>query len=343
MSLLISANGTRRAPWDSRLGRLRHAPLMALRNVRQGAGAVPACAVTISRVYSLVYMESAEVEDAHGVVITSKTMRSAAAESAYAAAFNARAEEVRDGASALALEKAQREMDARRVLQSTGDVQDQRAAAAEQAALAAQVNFAVQAAMEEAGVMPRDVVAVLKLHVVGCGVPGSRHFGEALITGEKQQHSSLVIAWRLTRASRSLAPGRRHAEHTPRGCDVCCLEPKCRVQGHRPNDGCFECSSVTRQGPRRWPARAERHAQQVVEGSPGRWGSFWSGQRIYAAAVRASFGTWLIATCRCRNSRRRSAPRSRSRSCQPRWWCRGVQCCGVPSRRRRCRSNHCRR
>ena len=193
MSLLISANGTRRAPWDSRLGRLRHAPLMALRNVRQGAGAVPACAVTISRVYSLVYMESAEVEDAHGVVITSKTMRSAAAESAYAAAFNARAEEVRDGASALAIEKAQREMDARRhgqVLQSTGDVQDQRAAAAEQAALAAQVNFAVQAAMEEAGVMPRDVVAVLKLHVVGCGIPGSRHFGEALITGEKQQHSS---------------------------------------------------------------------------------------------------------------------------------------------------------
>ena len=189
MSLCIGANGTRRAPWDSRLGRLRHAPLMALRNVRQGAGAVPACAVTISRVYSLVYMESTNVEDAQSGAVTSRrTMRSAAAEAAYAAAFDARAEAVREGASALAVDKAQREMDARRrdqALQPTGDAHEQRAAAAEQAALAAQVNFAVQAAMEEARVMPRDVVAVLKLHVVGCGVPGSGNFGEALITGRR--------------------------------------------------------------------------------------------------------------------------------------------------------------
>ena len=197
MSLCIGANGTRRAPWDSRLGRLRHAPLMALRNVRQGAGAVPACAVTISRVYSLVYMESALVEDAKGEVTKCTTMRSAAAEAAYAAAFDARAEAVRDGASAIAIDKAQREMDARRhghVLQSTGDAHEQRAAAAEQAELAAQVNFAVQAAMEEARVMPRDVVAFLKLHVVGCGVPGSGNFGEALITSKEHQHSSLVTA-----------------------------------------------------------------------------------------------------------------------------------------------------
>ena len=215
MSLRIGANGTRRAPWDSRLGRLRHAPLIALRNVRQGAGAVPACAVTISRVYSLVYLESAEVEDAHGVVTSNKTMRSAAAEAAYAAAFEARAEAVRDGASAFAIEKAQHEMDVRRPgqVRCTSDPQEQRAAAAEQAALAAQVNFAVQAAMEEAHVMPRDVVAVLKLHVVGCAIPGSRHFGEALISGKEHHHSSLVIAWLLTRTSRSVAPGRRHDEH----------------------------------------------------------------------------------------------------------------------------------
>ena len=186
--LRIGANGTRRAPWDARLGRLRHAPLIALRNVRLGAGAIPACAVTISRVYPLVYLESTDVEDAHGEVAVMKTMRSAAAEADYAAAFEARAEAVRESATALAIDKAQREMDilsrSSAVVHAAGDAQAQRAAAAQQQeALAAKVSFAVQAAMEEARVMPRDVAAMLQLRVVGCGPPGCEHFGEAVITG----------------------------------------------------------------------------------------------------------------------------------------------------------------
>lgn len=184
--LCIGANGTRRAPWDARLGRLRHAPLTPLRNVRLGAGSVPACAVTISRVFPLVYMEIADVEDALGEVTTTKTIRSAAAEAAYAAAFEARAETVRDGATALAVDKAQRELDARlrgTATHAAGDPQQHRAAAAEQEALTAKVNFAVQSAMEEARVMPRNVTPMLKLRVVGCGPPGSEQFGEAIITG----------------------------------------------------------------------------------------------------------------------------------------------------------------
>jgi hypothetical protein len=184
--LCIGANGTRRAPWDARLGRLRHAPLTPLRNVRLGAGSVPACAVTISRVFPLVYMEITDVEDAHGEVTTTKTIRSAAAEAAYAAAFDARAETVRDGATALAVDKAQRELDARLhgpATHAADDPQQQRAAAAEQEALATKVKFAVQSAMEEARVMPRNVTPMLKLRVVGCGPPGSEQFGEAIITG----------------------------------------------------------------------------------------------------------------------------------------------------------------
>lgn len=223
-SLRIGANGTRRAPWDARLGRLRTVPLTALRHVRSCAGSVPACAVTISRVYPLVYLEKTEAEDAQGEVTVVSTIRSAAAEAAYASAYESRAESVREGASALAADKAHREMDARsraaaRHAAGTDDAQEQRAAAAEQEALTAKVNFAVQAALEEARVMPREVLPMLKLRVVGCGPPGSDNFGEAVITGMACcfVQLSCIFLSDLRLRLHSLASRRRHAERASRG------------------------------------------------------------------------------------------------------------------------------
>jgi hypothetical protein len=199
--LSLGVNGTRRAPWDTRMGRVRRAPLTALRHVRSGGGAVPAVAVTVSRVFPLIYMEKVRVEDAEGEVTETKTMRSAAAEAAYAAAHERRAEAVRESAAAAAMEAASRERDARRRAgvgvqppsaqhedAGGGDDVARSAAAAraqdkEREAAAASIQLAVQAALEAEHLTERDVTPLLKLRVVGLAPPGcAEHAGEALLT-----------------------------------------------------------------------------------------------------------------------------------------------------------------
>ena len=189
--LCLGANGTRRAPWDARLGRLRGAPLLPLRHVRPGGGSVPSCAVTIARVHPLIYIEKTYSEDADGNVTETKTMRSAAAEAAAAAKHEAAADAVREAAATAAVDKHERE----RAMQRTGArraaneehadaAAAQRSADAQNAALSAAVSFAVQAALEERRLTPRDVMPMLKLRVTGFAPPGCPEPpGEAIITG----------------------------------------------------------------------------------------------------------------------------------------------------------------
>ncbi len=200
--LCLSINGTRRAPWDAPLGRVRRFPLSPLRVVRAGGGGVPGCAVTITRVHPLIYLEKTVHEDAEGVVTETKHMRSAAAEAAAASAHEARAERVREGAAAAAADAAQRQRDTRRrsAAPPTADTaaDHARADAREEAAASAAIAFAVQAALEEAKALPRDVMALFKLSVTGFVPIGSDQSpGEATIT-RAWRCACLVVARALT-------------------------------------------------------------------------------------------------------------------------------------------------
>jgi hypothetical protein len=191
---------------------VRRAPLTALRHVRPNGGAVPALALTIARVFPLIYMEKVRVEDEEGEVTETKTMRGAAAEAAYAEEHERRAEGVRESAAAAAMEAASRERDARRRQAGGAGAQQQQQqqaydggddAALSAAAMrahekdnehaAAAIHLAVQAALEAAQLTPRDVTPLLKLRVVGLAPGGcAAGAGEAVLTVWRPEEDALA-------------------------------------------------------------------------------------------------------------------------------------------------------
>jgi len=193
--LIIGANGTRRAPWDSMLGAQPRMLLTPLRHVRPGGGPVPGCAITVCRVFALLHLEQADAqEEEEGGRAKQSWMRSDAAEALFAQRRAVRAETVMEAAAASAREAAQRAFEARLRTRAQHSPPDAKAEAAFHAQQQTRIAFDVQAALEAAGLQERRVTPMLKMRVCGFVPAHSTAWpGEALLTVWRPDETALSM------------------------------------------------------------------------------------------------------------------------------------------------------